>query len=246
MLPARVDELERVNLDLELRRRVAAVEDLQRAICEEEAAQQALRRLIEERVGSLRSEIERLRAEVERLERRLERLTHFGGTVPEEDLDREEARARAEDAAWWAEWRHRRAERRDLRGEMVYQNGDDDISLRQIYRALARLVHPDLARDPHDRARREMVMRLANAAKEARDVDQLRRLLAMWSRPEEGEHPREVDTLRARIAQTGIEAAELRRRLNQLRGSSLGRLARRGDAEVRQYLRSEEARLSRE
>ncbi|MBX6343339.1 MAG: molecular chaperone DnaJ, partial [Thermomicrobiaceae bacterium] len=125
MLPARVDELERVNLDLELRRRVAAVEDLQRAICEEEAAQQALRRLIEERVGSLRSEIERLRAEVERLERRLERLTHFGGTVPEEDLEREEARARAEDAAWWAEWRHRRAERRDLRGEMVYQNGDD-------------------------------------------------------------------------------------------------------------------------
>lgn len=246
VLPARLDELERVNLELEVLRRTRAVEQLRGLLTEEESAQEELRRRIEQQVGRLRAEIERLKAEADRLESRLQRLAFARQSLSDEELDREEETSRAEEAAWWAEWRHRRAERTSLQGEFVFDNHHDDIALRQLYRALARLVHPDLARDAADRARREAVMRLANVARDADDVDQLRRLLAIWARPEEGERPRDVEALRARVAQRQVEQGEIRRQLNQLRRSPLGRLLRQGDLEVRRYIRAEEARLSRE
>lgn len=246
MLPARLDELERVNLELELLRRTRAVEQLRDLLSEEEAAQQALRRMMEQQVGPLRAQIERIKAEVERLEFRLQRLSFARQSLSDEELDREEESSRAEEAAWWAEWRHRRAERGSTRGEVVYQENHDDITLRQLYRALARLVHPDLAMDPADRARREVVMRLANSAREAGDSEQLRRLLAIWARPEEGDRPRDVAILRARLAQRRVEHGELRRQLNQLRRTQLGRLLRRGESEVHRYVRAEEARLTRD
>lgn len=246
VLPARTDELERVNLELELLRRTRAVEQLRRLLSEEEAAQQDLRRRIEEQVGLLRAEIERLKAEVERLELRLQRLSFARQSLSDAELDREDEAARAEEAAWWAEWRHRRSERKTTRSEMVYQNGHDDITLRQLYRALARLVHPDLATDPSDRVRREVVMRLANSAREAGDTDQLRRLLAIWARSDEGDRPRDIATLRARVAQRQVEQGEIRRQLNQLRQTSLGRMLRRGEVEIRRFIRQEEARLNRE
>lgn len=246
MLPARLDELERVNLEVELLRRTRAVEQLRNLLSEEEAAQQALRRQIEQRLGPLRSQIERIKAEAERLEFRLQRLSFARTSLSDEELDREEETARAEEAAWWAEWRHKRANQATNRGEVVYQNGGDDITLRQLYRALARLVHPDLAKDPVERARREVVMRLANTARESGDIEQLRRLLAIWGRPEEGERPRDVAALRARLAQRQVELSELRRQLNQLRRTQLGRLLRRDESEIRRHIRAEEARLTRE
>lgn len=246
MLPARLDELERVNLELEVLRRARAVEQLRELLTEEEAAQEALRRRIEQQIGRLRAEIDRIKAESERLEARLQRLSFARQSVSDEELDREEESNRAEEAAWWAEWRHRRSERSTLQGEFVFDNHHDDIAVRQLYRALARLVHPDLARDAADRARREAVMRLANAARDADDVEQLRRLLAIWARPEEGDRPRGVDALRARVAQRQVEQGEIRRQLNQLRRSPLGRLLRQGDLEIHRYIRAEEVRLSRE
>jgi len=246
VLPARVDELERVRLELELRRRTLALEQLRALLTEEEAAQEELRRRIEDRLGPLRREIERLKAELERLDQRLQRLQFARQSLSDEELDREEENFRAEEAAWWAEWRHRRAERQTRRGEVVNRNGHDDITLRQLYRTLARLVHPDLARDPADRSRREAVMRLANSAREAGDLDQLRRLLAIWARPDEGEWPRDVEVLRARVGQRQVEIGEVRRQLNDLRRQPMGRLLRRGDLEVHRYLRAEEVRLNRE
>ncbi|MDI3340609.1 MAG: molecular chaperone DnaJ [Sphaerobacter sp.] len=247
MLPARVDELERVRLEVELLRQTRAVEQLRQLLVEEEAAQEALRRRIEARLGPLRRDVERLKAEVERLDQRLQRLLYARQSLSDEELDEKEDTARAEEAAWWAEWRRRRAEReQSRRGHVLHQNGHDDITLRRIYRTLARLVHPDLARDPADRSRREAVMRLANAARDAGDVDQLRRLLAIWARPDEGDRPRDVEVLRARIGQRRVEAAELRRQLNQLRHDTLGRLLRRGEVDIHRYLRNEEARLTRE
>lgn len=246
MLPARVDELERVNLELELLRRGRTIEQLKHLLSEEESAQEGLRRTIDQELGSLQSEIERMKAEIDRLDYRLQRLMYARQSLSDDELDREEEAGRAEEAAWWAEWRHRRSERTATRGELVHQNGQGDITMRQIYRALARLVHPDLATDSADRARREVVMRLANTAREAGDVDQLRRLLAIWARPEEGHRPRDVNVLRARVAQRQVEIGELRRQLNQLRKSPLGQLLRRGDLEVRRHMRAEQAKLSRE
>lgn len=246
MLPACLDELERVQLELELARVTTTTTQLRQLLAEEEAEQQGLRRRIDDTLGALQAETERLRAECERLEARLERLAFHNRSIPDEELDREEERVRAEEAAWWAEWRHRRASEREVRGEVVHRKNDDDISIRQLYRALARLVHPDLARDSRDRARRETLMRIANAARDSGDVEQLRRLLAIWGRTDEAARPRELDALQARIAQSRVEVGELRRQLAQLRQGSIGLLLRRSEGEIRQYLRNEEVRLRRE
>jgi len=246
VLPARIDELERVQLELEILRATRASTQLRQLLAEEETEQQGLRRKIDERLGPLRAESDRLRAEVERMEARLERLSFVGRSLSDDELDREEEKSRAEEAAWWAEWRHRRTTQQEMRGEVVNRSTDDNITLRQLYRALARLVHPDLAEDSRDQARRETVMRMANAARDAGDVEQLRRLLAIWARPDDGPRPRELDAMRARIAQLRVEIGELRRQLAQSRKTSLGSLLRRGEADIRQYLRVEEVRLRRE
>lgn len=246
VLPARIDELERVQLELEILRAARASTQLRQLLAEEETEQQGLRRRLDERLGPLRHESDRLRGEVERMEARLERLSFVGRSLSDDELDREEEKTRAEEAAWWAEWRHRRTAQQEMRGEVVNRNGNDDITLRQLYKALARLVHPDLAEDSRDQARRETVMRMANAARDAGDLEQLRRLLAIWARPDDGPRPRELDAMRARIAQLRVEIGELRRQLAQSRKTSLGLLLRRGDADIRQYMRTEEVRLRRE
>lgn len=248
MLPARVDELERVALEVELLRRGHLVSQARANLSEEEARQEAVRHRIESQLGGTRFEIERLRADIERLNERLQRLSFATRLRTDAELDREEEESRAEEAAWWAEWRERRSERDALRGEMLHSNGnaDKDITVRQIYRTLARLVHPDLARSPADRSRREVVMRLANTAREARDLDQLRRLLAIWARPEEGDRPRDVAVLRARVAQRQVEMNELRRNLTELRRSQLGYLASQPESELDRYIRTEQVRMSRD
>lgn len=246
MLPARLDELERVRLELEILRAERASTQIRQLLAEEETEQQGLRRRLDERLGPLRGESDRLRVEVERMEARLERLSFVGRSLSDDELDREEEKSRAEEAAWWAEWRHRRSSQQELRGEVVNRAGDDNITLRQLYKALARLVHPDLAEDSRDRARRETVMRMANAARDAGDVEQLRRLLAIWARTEEGPRPRELDAMRARVAQLRVEIGEIQRQLAQLRKSQLGLLLRRGETDIRQYIRVEEVRLQRE
>lgn len=248
MLPAHVDELERVALEVELLRRGHLVSQARANLNEEEARQEAVRHRIESQLGGDRFEIERLRADVERLTERLQRLSFATRLRTDAELDKEEEESRAEEAAWWAEWRERRSERDGLRGEMIHSNGnaDNDIAVRQIYRTLARLVHPDLARNAADRSQREVVMRLANTAREARDLDQLRRLLAIWARPEDGDRPRDIAVLRARVAQRQVELNELRRNLTELRRSQFGYLTSQPDSEIERYIRTEQVRMSRD
>lgn len=244
-LPALTDELERVRLDLDLARRDAAIAAVRARIAAEESEQQRVRRRIDDRLGALRRENDRLSAEVARLDQRLERLTYSRKPLSDRELDDEEQVERAEEAAFWAEWRQQREERR---GTVYNQRpkGDEAISLRQLYRALARLIHPDLARDSADRARREAVMRLANEAHEAKDAEGLRRLLLIWSRPDEGAFVRDIGALRARLAEREIECGELHRQLRALEESTLGRLARRPPADLDRYITREEERLRRE
>ena len=245
MLPARIDELERVRLLIELRRAEHVVNQLRQLLTEEEAEQLDLQRRVEQRVGRLRAEVERLQREADRLELRLAQLATARRPLTDEELDREEDEPRAGDAAWWAGWRERHAARDDL-SDGPRLPSDQAITVRQLYRALARLVHPDLARDARDREQRERVMRIANAAKESLDADQLRSLLAIWAATRDHDDPWDVDALRARVADERSRVAELKRQLSQLRRSSLGLLLRRGDEEIASYLRNEERRLSQE
>lgn len=214
-------------------------------ITAEESEQQRIRRRIDDRIGALRREDERLTAEVARLDQRLERLTFSRRALSDSELDNEEHVERAEEAAFWAGWRQQRDERR---GTMLNRRptGDEHISLRQLYLALARLIHPDLATDPADRARREAVMRLANEAHEAKDAEGLRRLLLIWSRPGEGAFVRDIGALRARLAEREIELGELTRQLQALEDSTLGKLSRRSATDLERYIAREEQRLRRD
>jgi hypothetical protein len=245
VLPARPDELERTQLELELRRRLVSIESLRDLLRDEQNEQESLQREVDTRLSPLRSDLDRLLTEISRLESRLDRLTFTGRSISDEELDREADDARADEAAWWAEWRHKQSERADRRMPKSVAAMPDDIHMRRIYRTLARLVHPDRARDAEDRARREEVMRQANEAKESRDLEKLQKLLSSWSNGDEI-IPTDIEQLRARIAEINLEQQQIRRDLRQLRDSALGRLVRLSDRDLRRHLRREESKLRRE
>lgn len=244
-LPALTDELERVRLEIEIARRDRLIDDMRARITAEEANQRLVQRQIDDRIGSLRNDVDRISAEIPRLEARLERLVFAHRALSDNELDDEEQVERAEEAAFWAEWRQQRDERR---GAVINYRprGNDEVTLRQLFRALARLIHPDLAISPADRLRREAVMRMANAANDERDIDQLRRLLAIWSKPEEGSAIRDIQALRARLSEREIELGELQRQLTALEQSFLGKLMRAARIELTRYIKREEERLRRE
>jgi hypothetical protein len=244
-LPALTDELERVRLVIEIARRDQKIAEMRALITAEEAAQRLVQRQIDDRIGILRHDVDRLSTEIPRLEARLERLVFAHRALSDIELDDEEQVERAEEAAFWAEWRQQREERR---GTVINYRprGDDDVTLRQLFRAVARLIHPDLASSPSDRALRETVMRMANEANDARDIEQLRRLLAMWSKPAEGDDIRDVKVLRARLSERDIEIGELGRQLVALEGGFLGKLMRRPRIELTRHIKREEERLRRE
>lgn len=245
LLPALPTELERVRLIVQVARRDHAVDAMRAKITAEEADQRLIQMQIDDRIGMLRRDHERMSVEIGRLETRLERLVFARRALSDVELDDEEQVERAEEAAFWAEWRQQREERR---GTVINRRpaGDEDITLRQLYRALARLIHPDLATDPAERNRREAVMRMANAANEARDIDQLNRLLEIWSKPQDTSDVRNLETLQARVAERDVKHAELERQLEALKQSALGKMIRRPKAELAKYIKREEERLRRE
>jgi hypothetical protein len=245
VLPARSEELERVHLELELRRRIAATAFLQNLLQEERREQQQLQTEFDTRLAPLRNDLERLVSEISRLENRLDRMMFSGKTASDEELDTEAEEARADEAAWWAEWRHKQSERAQQRIPKSVSPMPDDIQMRRLYRTLARLVHPDRATGPEDLARREEVMRQANEAKESRDLALMKQLLSSWARDDD-EIPRDTEALRARIGQLGVEQQQLRRDLSQLKESALGRLLRLGERDLRRHMRNEESKLRRE
>jgi hypothetical protein len=245
VLPALLHELERTNLELELRRQLHSIQALRGILHEERDEQQRLQREVDTRLAPLRNDLERMAFEISRLEARLNRLNFSSHSVSDEELDQEAEDARADEAAWWAEWRHQQSERRDRRIPKSTAAMPDDIHMRRVYRTLARLVHPDRARDTEDRRRREEIMRQANEAKEARDLERLQRLITSWSSSAE-EIPRDPEVLRARLAELNLERQQIRRELSQLRDSALGRLVRLNERDLRRHLRREESKLRRE
>src|SRR5688572_21188140 len=115
-VPALLDELERVRLDLRLADRAHAIDEVRARITAEETEQHRIQQHIVGRVGELRREVERLTAEIGRLEARLERLTFSRRALSDRELDDEEHNERAEEAAFWASWRQQREERRTGNG----------------------------------------------------------------------------------------------------------------------------------
>lgn len=245
MLPARSEELERIQLELELRRRLNSIDSLRTILQEEQQEQDHLQKEVDSRLAPLRNDLERLTNEIARLESRLDRMMFSGRSASDEELDQEAEDVRADEAAWWAEWRHKQSERPHRRMTKSVSAMPDDIQTRRAYRALARLVHPDRATDDEDRARREEIMRQANEAKETRDLPRLQQLLATWAQSEDTV-PFDVESLRARLTESSLEQQQIRRELTQLRENSLGRLLRLSERDRRRHLRREESKLRRE
>jgi hypothetical protein len=90
---------------------------------------------------------------------------------------------------------------------------DPKLTLKRLYRALARRYHPDLASDEQDRAYRNRVMVLINAAYTEEDLDALQALADKEGRPS-SETPLAVLNLRRLQA----ERDELAYRVSRLQG----------------------------
>jgi hypothetical protein len=99
--------------------------------------------------------------------------------------------------------------------------------LKQIYRQLAKAIHPDLATEPEDRTRREQLMAEVNRAYEAGDIERLKAILTDWSLAEVDDWQdisvRLLHTIR-KIAQSQQRLLRIERQVKELEKTDLYRL----------------------
>jgi hypothetical protein len=109
-------------------------------------------------------------------------------------------------------------------------------AVRKLFRDVARMIHPDLARDDHTRDRRHALMIEVNRAYALRDEEQLRRILEAWQRsPEavEGSDPAAVRLrLERRLAQIDEHLGSCAREVAALEASPLYELKVMADREA--------------
>jgi DnaJ-domain-containing protein 1 len=95
---------------------------------------------------------------------------------------------------------------------MAYLESSQDFrpsdSLKKLYREVAKQVHPDLATDEADRARRQELMAAANQAYEDADEERLREILHKWQSSPESVKGEGI----------GVELIRLLRQIAQSRG----------------------------
>jgi hypothetical protein len=107
------------------------------------------------------------------------------------------------------------------------------VEAKRLFRTLARLIHPDLARDPAERERRTNLMVAANNAYEQGDLETLRHLLDEWDQSPDsvvGSNPAaELERTVRQIARICSRLNVLDRRFTTLESSAMGWLRRRVD-----------------
>lgn len=241
---ALTDQLERAQLALNLARLERDVEEMRAKMTAEEQEQQRIQAEIERRIGNLQRDVESLSSIVNRLEFRIRRLNVADRPLSDTELDDEEHSERAESAAFWAEWRQQRNERPG----QVFRNGrrPSGKKLLALYRTLARLIHPDLATSDTDRARREVVMRIANSARDAGDTEQIQRLITLWSLPVVSSNEYNTAAFNRQIADKKREHDEIRQEYRSLRESVAGKLARASALDQERYFKREDESLRRD
>ncbi|MFW6075625.1 MAG: molecular chaperone DnaJ [Chloroflexota bacterium] len=239
-----------MRLCLQIADRRRQLDGIRSELTAEETSQHALRNDLRDVTGRLEEDVLELRSTVERLSTRLERLDYAGRPMSDDELDDQEFDERVESAAFWAEWRQRRDDTRgqsrpiDRGGRSASRKVNE--KLRQLYRRLARKIHPDLALDAESRVRREAVMRLANIAYEANDQSQLERLIAMWAEESEESAPYALDELRAERERLERLIETVSEQLREAKDSDLGRLLRMSEQGRRRHLQRERERLRRD
>jgi chorismate mutase len=115
--------------------------------------------------------------------------------------------------------------------------------LKQIYRQLAKAIHPDLATEPEARAKRELLMAEANRAYECGDIERLKALFFDWSNDPESVQGEDFNaellrTIR-QIVQSELRLANIEQNIQSLETSDLFQLqvkAKRGEQMGRDLL----------
>ncbi len=122
------------------------------------------------RIAKLTDKLDKLDAEIAELKRKMRWLGEGWQTDPENEAAAWAAGERAADSG---EYRYRETpqEPRQTLGE------EEKVSLKQLYRQLARRFHPDMAVDEADREYRTQMMWAINAAYAVGDLEKLEQLL---------------------------------------------------------------------
>jgi hypothetical protein len=104
---------------------------------------------------------------------------------------------------------------------------------KRLFRTLARLIHPDLARDPAERERRTNLMVAANNAYEQGDLETLRNLIDEWDHSPDsvvGSTPAaDLERTVRQIVRVCARLDVLDQRVSELESSAMGWLRRRVD-----------------
>jgi DnaJ-domain-containing protein 1 len=115
---------------------------------------------------------------------------------------------------------------------MAYLESNRDFNpsedIKQVYRQVAKLIHPDLTTDPQQKIVRQQLMTEANQAYEDGNIDRLREILRSWeSRPEavEGEGiGAELIRIIRKIAQCRERLRGIRREIAEIEQTELYQL----------------------
>ncbi|MDQ3514901.1 MAG: J domain-containing protein [Chloroflexota bacterium] len=182
------------------------------------------------RVGSLFAELDRIQLTIDEYGERIDRLraNRFLDVAGlEADIEERfaERRRRVEgeeaEAQGYEERRRAEADRPRLRAE-------DAAEAKRLYRDLARRYHPDLARTPEERERREAMMLRVNEAFRDRSLDALRALHRAGEVDDPGFDARSLADRLAwaaeEIARLGAMVADLHAELGVMRASDTHRL----------------------
>jgi len=109
----------------------------------------------------------------------------------------------------------------------------EEKSLKALYREVAKLIHPDLSSDDHERFRRQELMAIANLAYQEGDRIRLQNILKEWRLGPETAKGRDIGSelirLIRQIAQTRQNINDLSRRIDELRHSDIYRFRQRVD-----------------
>lgn len=198
----------------ELARKKAELSELQSRLADQELALTALRseltgfeRAYLRTVGARYAELDEIEAQIAEQRARLR---------PDKTV---------RDAATHARERASASRNSVAKAEVEPPRGSKSQALRSLYREVAKRIHPDLATDPLDRARREQFMADANRAYEQGDEARLRAILTEYeASPEsvkgDGTAAELVRVIR-KIAQVKKRLTKIDQELAELRNSEL-------------------------
>ncbi|MCG9892059.1 MAG: hypothetical protein MH252_13380 [Thermosynechococcaceae cyanobacterium MS004] len=114
---------------------------------------------------------------------------------------------------------------------LAAQPSPDAGELKQLYRQLAKAIHPDFATDPEERERREALMAEVNQAYEREDIERLKALLEAWANGPDAIKGEDVAAqllrILRKITQSQLRLANIEQQIRELENTDEYRLQRR-------------------